>query len=75
MTGAYGGALNGRAFHGLRTAVRQPLKDRKRQGLYYAGAGTYPGGDQAMAAISGLHVAHLIKREEENKERKLTPKG
>lgn len=75
MTGAYGGAINGKAFHGLGTAVRQPLKDRRRHGLYYAGAGTYPGGDHAMAAISGFHVAQLIKREEEKKERKLNPQG
>ncbi|AUS08311.1 phytoene desaturase [Laceyella sacchari] len=75
MTGAYGGALNGRVFHGFRAAIRQPLKDRKRQGLYYAGAGAYPGGDQAMAAISGLHTAHLIKLEEERKESKLTRLG
>lgn len=66
LTGARGGALNGRAFHGLRSMIRPPMKDKKINRLYYTGSTTYPGhGGISASALSGLHVARILRDDHE----------
>jgi phytoene desaturase len=66
LTGAKGGALNGRAFHGFRSLIRPPMKDKKVQCLYYTGSTTYPGhGGVSASALSGLHVARILRDDHE----------
>lgn len=67
MTGAYQGSLNGAALHGIRGLRRPHHRDAKVQGLYYAGSTSYPGGGEAWAAVSGMHLAHLIQWDREKK--------
>ncbi|MBA4601694.1 phytoene desaturase family protein [Thermoactinomyces mirandus] len=67
MTGAEGGAFNGRAFRGFRSFIRPPMRDKKVNRLYYTGSTTYPGhGGISTSALSGLHVARIIREDHEH---------
>ncbi|MGA8943348.1 MAG: NAD(P)/FAD-dependent oxidoreductase [Thermoactinomyces sp.] len=66
ITGAEGGSFNGRAFRGIRSLIRPPMKDKKVDRLYYTGSSTYPGhGGLSASALSGLHVARIIREDHE----------
>lgn len=58
---AYKGALYGARSHTLKDAFLRPTnKDRRIEGLYFAGGTTHPGGGSPMVTISGLNTARLL---------------
>lgn len=60
MTGAWRGSLYGDAFHGRKGFFRPTLRDPKYQGLYYAGATTFPGSGGPFSILSGIQVSRCV---------------
>ncbi|MDW8313452.1 MAG: phytoene desaturase family protein [Rhodovarius sp.] len=59
---ATGGALYGRASHGLRATLGRPAARSALPGLYLAGGSVHPGAGVPMAALSGrLAAARLLE--------------
>ena len=58
---ATGGAIYGRANHGMWAPFRRPGSRTRLPGLYLAGGGSHPGAGVPMAALSGRLAAQSVR--------------
>ncbi|MCY4150685.1 MAG: phytoene desaturase family protein [Aestuariivita sp.] len=58
------GALYGQSPHGMLAALKRPRAKTRLVGLYLAGGGTHPGAGVPMAALSGMHAAEAIVKDQ-----------